>query len=379
MTTTPAMTLLGAVRRRLWLWQFMVAVRRALWGSAGLMLLAVVVHLAARPIPAGVVVWTLAMLWASMLALAVWERPADPACALWVDRHLDGASAFSTLLDLGQGRRGTANAQAVRWLEEWAAAKVPDSLRLLNERRQTVRLARPLLSMMVCTALAALVLALPGLAPSPQRGEAESLAAARPASAEIAVPVVEAPVATELVSELANDLRSALPRDKPERREAGRAPVAGAGQPDAGQSPATSPTGATPAGEGPAARAATAVTAVDAAPRHGSSQVSGAGSGREAGDSRDDPAGVGVSRMLRGTMSVQWSETTLRRASSPRQADMDRLAAYDEDFSMPGPAASLAHPTAAAAAPPAATGSTRLRPSEAAYVQAWLKASASRP
>jgi hypothetical protein len=63
-----------------------------------------------------------------------------------------------------------------------------------------------------------------------------------------------------------------------------------------------------------------------------------------------------------------------RRASDARQADMNRLGAYDDEQPARGTAATRSDVSPAAATPPAATEATRLTATETSYVQAWMKA-----
>ena len=195
------------------------------------MLLAVAVHVAVRPVRVDVVLSAIAVLWASMMARAGSRRPSDSACALWADRHLGGASAFSTLLEMSDGTRAVPRPQGLRWLERWATARVPHSLRLLEQRRDPARLSRPFLSMLVCAAFATLVLTLPDLAPSSR----QQLAASTPSGiAEQPAPGTEPTVTAELVAELANVLRSAESRRTSDRRDIGGAPAPGPGKSDDG-------------------------------------------------------------------------------------------------------------------------------------------------
>ena len=224
MVNSEVQRLLGRVRSRLWHGHLVAAIRNAMWVSAALMLLAVAAHLAARRVPAEAVLLVLSGLWAGLLLRAGWQRPADSACALWADRQLGGACAFTTLLELDQGAQGFANAPASRWLEKWATGQVPVSVGLLAAQQDSMRLSRPLLSMLVCTALATIVLALPDTAPVSR----QQAAAASPSGiGVVTVPGVQPPASTELVSEIASALRSAESRDRPERREAGGAPATG--------------------------------------------------------------------------------------------------------------------------------------------------------
>ena len=375
-------SLLGAVRRRIWRGQFVAALRQALWGSAGLMLLALAVHLAARRVPASAVLMTIAALWVSMLAWAATRRPADTACALWADRHLGGASAFTTLLETGTGAKATGNPQAVRWLESWATARVPDGLRRLADRPEPALLSRPLLAMLVCAALTAGVLSLPDLAPTLR----QQAAASSPPGTGDRTAVQAEPAAVQGVDKLAAALRSASLQQSPEasqaRREAGQAQAAVPGKADgatpaaqAAARPASEPaTGGNPASGTTAGATAAAATL----PAAGTGDSAGTGTGNKAGDSRDARGDTGVSPAPRGTITVPGTQSTPWLGSAERQADRGRLGSYDGEPSMPGAAAMPALAVAAAATPPAARETTRLSPAETSYVQAWMKANAQR-
>lgn len=377
MAAADLLILIDAVRRRLWRGQFVAAFRQALWGSAGLMLVAVATQLLAPVLSSGGLLLALAVLWAAMLAHAGWRRPSDAACALWGDRHLGGASAFSTWLDLRQGPPKALHAPAVRQLDSWASARVPDALQRLAAQREPPRLARPLLAALVCAALASFVLSLPDTAPGVrQEGATPAVAGSADRPALVAV----APASAELVGEVARALRPKEPGAAPQGGEGGRAPPTGSGKVNDGQSPTAPRAGAQAAAPASAmAQAGAPGLAADAVPKAGSTTAAGAGSGRDAGDSRDERADVGVSRALRGATPVQRSERGVPPLSAQRQADMDRLATYTEDHSMPVAGAKWVGPSPAAATPPAVTEATRLTPTETSYVQAWMKASERRP
>ena len=361
--------LLGAVRRRLWGGQFVAAARLALWGSSGLMLLAVAAHLGLYRAPAGLLLVALGALWAALLLRAAWRRPTDAACALWADRHLAGASAYSTL----HCPPGRADAQALRSLQAWAVAQVPHSLQRLRARHEPARLARPLLSAGVCAALAALVNALVDFAPAlPQPAAAASAAV----TAARATPLAQTTEAAALVSEIGRALRSTDPPAVPEAGAGARGPAAGSARND--ESAATASDGAPPAGAQAAGSPTSAGAPLAAAPPSGAAQSGGASAGREAGDSRDERADVGVSRPLQGTMTVQRSGAGARRAPPALQADTERPATYDEEPGTRGAMAGQSDAAVAAATPPVAAESSRLSPTEASYVQAWMKASARR-
>ena len=304
------------------------------------------------------------------------RRPADSVCALWADRHLGGASAFATLLEVRRSTSQVPNEQAWRWLEGWAAARVPHGLRLLAEQRDSPRLSRPLTSMLLCTALATLVLTLPDLTPSSRHELAASLA---PGVADRTTPDTRPPMATELVSELADALRSAASRRSADGRDAGRARAGGPGESSDGNgSRMAQPEAEPPQGVRVIARESLPGAPVEAAPAPGAAPGSGAGSGRDAGDSRDDRAAAGVSLVLRGTLQQQGRESSAERMSPERQADMDQPATFDDDLSTQRAAMVRADSAPAAATPPPATEFTRLTPTEATYVQAWMKSSGRR-
>ncbi len=372
MADSTIQSLLGAVRRRMWRSEFVTGARLALGGTAGLILVAVAVHLSVQPVRLGALLSAIAVLWAAVLARAGVRRPSDFACALWADRHLGGASAFSTLLEKRNGAQAVPDAGGLRWLEHWARARVPHSLRLLEERRDPARLSRPLLSVLVCAAFATLVLTLPGLSPSPR----QRLPASAATSLERQAPQAESTVTEDLAGELTHALRSAESHNASDGREVGPASAVGPGHSD----DTTATTLAQSAPPAPAERATTGkppgAAPGDGAPATGATGASGAGPGRAAGDRPDERVDAGSSRVLRGTMPLQRRESRARRPPE-MQADMDQAATFDEDTPMRLTAQARSDP-APPATPPAATEATRLTPTLAAYVQAWMRANGQR-
>lgn len=399
--------LLSEVRRRLWRVQLVAAARLALWGSAGLMLLAVVLHLSARQVPAGAVLMVITALWVLMLAWAGTRRPADAACALWADRHLGGASAFTTLLETAlraqaarhpqatQNLQATQNPQAVQWLESWATARVPAGLRRLAEHRDAAPLSRPLLAVLVCAALTAAVLSLPTLAPTLQQQAAASSPSGKgdpqtPQAPQTPQTPAQADADTAKgVDRLAAALRAASLQQPAEPsqalRETGQAQAAAPDKVD-GATPAAqaaarptaepAPRSLPPSGTTAGAAGPTAALPAATPPAPGTGNSAGAGTGNEAGDSRDARGDMAVSPAPRGTMpqarSMPWP------GPAPRQADRASLGSYEGDASTPGAASMPALAAAAAATPPAARDAPRLSPAETSYVQAWMKANAQR-
>jgi len=365
-------TTLDAVRRHLWREHGRLAVRRAGWLSAATMLLAAAVHLIALPMPAGAVLWLVAIEWAALLASAAWRRPSDADCALWIDRHLGGASAFTTLLDPGPNPQAPANAQSLRWLERWVAAKVPGVLRSLEERRPSVRVARSLLAMVVCSTLALFVLSLSDTMPSAAR---RASAAQAVASGDPSTPSIEAPVAAQLAGDIATALRSTDLPSEPQRRRGGDTSAAGPTRADDGpMPPSASPATLVPADAPLAQPDSRSLATVEGGVSAGRGRSAGALSGHDAGDSPDARADPGVSRAATGTIAQPRSASTLRGAGAERQADMEQAAGFDESASPPGGARPGAEVAAAAAAPPRAVAAARLSATETSYVEAWMKA-----
>lgn len=371
MSDSTVQTLVNAARLHLWREAFRVAVRRAGWIGAALTSLAVLVHLALLPVPVAALVVAVVLPWIAVLAWTASRRPSDADAALWIDRHLGGASAFTTLLDARSGSQAAPNAQALRWLELWTAAKVPDVLRSLGARRPSTQVSGALLTMAVCSALALLVLTLPDAVPSSRR---QAGAAAASGANDKAPLTPEAPVAAQLASEISSALRSTDAESEPERKSGGGAPAAGPTSPeDGGGSPVTPPASALPDDRSVARDSGSGPT-VDAATTAGSNRSAAAVSGREAGDSADTRADGGVSKVPRGTIPAQRSASTVRLAATDRQADMEQAASFDETVSVPGGTPPRAAPVAAAATPPPAAETARLSPTETSYVQAWMKA-----
>lgn len=350
-------SLLLAVRWHLWRQRLGAAVRTSLWGTAALLLAAVALHLATRRVQAEPLLLLAALLWLLMLAWAAMRVPSPTDCALWADRHLGGQSAFSTLLQPGHAARP--DASALRWLNAWAAAQAPRSRHLLAERRESARLARPLLAMLVCAGLAALVQSLWHDVPSPGR----SVDVSSPRGADAAPPAAEA--------------RTGDTQATPADASPATAPHRDAGQAAARRKPADGTEAFNPLAVADAAAEAsgtgasgpTTATAADAL----SASARGSAAGREAGDARDERSSAGLSRPAPGLpQAPRGSAGAYQRPAL--QADMSEAATYDE--ALPETPGTGRLPAAVAAAPPAARESARLTPTETNYVQAWMRANA---
>lgn len=378
-------SLLAAVRRRLWRDRFIHATRNALWAWAALLAAAAALHLAlgqpglATALAVAVVAWLVALAWAAL------RRPTRAESALFADRCLGGQSAYSTWLEAGVADTGGPHSPALQRLVQWTAAATPASRAALAALHTPSRLARPLAAAGICTAVAALVTALPGAGRSPTAdAEREARNGARPAEA---LSIDDGALARELEAELATSADSSVGPHDPARgsmrREDGTnaAPVAA----EAGGSSAAAPLSArdellqsAPEVSGIAAR--------DGRSPAGTPQVEPAddgvgrdsaarapGSGREAGTTRDDKAATDGSPVLAGALTVQRRDTIRPSDEAARQADMAQAGIYAGEAVMAG-GGLLAAPTAAAARPPAARREAALSPAEAAYVAAWAEA-----
>ncbi|MEJ6000142.1 hypothetical protein [Paucibacter soli] len=376
LTPSSVQTLLKAVRRHLWRQRCIAAIRCSMWSSSGLMLLVAALHLSIRALPVEALPLGLALIWLAALAWAAWQRPALPACAIWADCELGGASAFSTLLEAGPD----AHPQALRWLEQWAVARVPQGMSQLAQRPAATPWLRALLSLAVCASLAALVLSLPSRAPAARPGTAPASTTVEPALALADPAAAEAPDAAQRLNDIAGALRASAARAVAERRESGPAPASQAG--NSTDAPASAPARAD--AEQASASAAQASPALTAGAGTGNASGREAGSGpgvpgaNEAREARIDAGGARPRQGRMNTQEKKGSASSARAAASELQADMDGLASYEPARPEAQGAAVSRLGEAAAATPPAALAGTELSPTETSYVQAWMKKSSGR-
>ncbi len=383
--TSTVRSLLAAVRRRLWRDRFIHATRNALWIWAALLTAAAALHLAlgqpglARTLAVAAVAWLVALAWAGL------RRPTPAESALFADRFLGGESAYSTWLEAGVVDAGVLHPPALQRLAQWTAAAAPSSRAALAALHTPTRLARPLAAAGICTAVAALVMALPDSGRSPSADSAREVRdGARPAEA---LSIDDDALARELEAELATSADSSVGPHDPARgsmrREGGTDAAASTSR--LGESSAAAPLStrddvSRPPGD------ETRVAARDGGAPAGAPQAEPAddgvgsasaarapGSGREAGTTRDDLAGTAGSPVLPGALTVQRRDLIRPGDETARQADMAQAGIYSGEAAMAsgGP---VAVPTAAAARPPAARRETALSPAEAAYVAAWAEA-----
>lgn len=367
-------SLLAAVGRRLWRGRFARAARTALWAWAAILAVAAAMNLAAgRPgfltaVALGAAAWLAAAAWAAM------QRPTRSEAALYADRSLGGASAYTTLLEAGTTIGGGNDTPALRWLAQWAAATAPASLQALEARHDPLRLARPLATAGICTAVAAVVMSLP-VGPSGTTDRLATVTAGEASPAE-ALSLGDSELAEALAAELATQIP---PEDAGHgSMDPADGGAAGAGRDGAARSEA--PTDTDAAGDREAATPGTgaagpgeALGVESADGRPGRPGLAPApGTGREAGASRDDAAAGEGSRALQGSMTVVRRELN-GMGETDRRADMEQAGTYLDDAAAAGMTPS-AVASVAPARPPAARREARLSPVEAAYVDAWRAA-----
>lgn len=378
-------SLLAAVRRRLWRDRFIHATRNALWAWAALLAAAAALHLAlgqpglATALAVAVVAWLVALAWAAL------RRPTREESALFADRCLGGQSAYSTWFEAGMDGPGVPHSPALQRLVQWTAAATPASRAALAALRAPSRFARPLATAGICTAVAALVTALPdsGRSPLPQAAR-EARDGARPAEA---LSIDDDALARELEAELATSADSSVGPHDPARGSMHSDDVTNAAPltAEAGESSAAAPLSARDEVLQSAAEISGIAARIGRSPA-GTPQVEPAddgvgrasaarapGSGREAGTTRDDLAATDGSPVLAGALTVQRRDTIRPGDEAARQADMAQAGIYAGEAAMAG-GGLLAAPTAAAARPPAARREAALSPAEAAYVAAWAEA-----
>jgi hypothetical protein len=377
-TTDPSVrVLLGAVRRRLWLEQFVRSTRTALWGTAAVMALAAALRLLTGQTVVGPMFAVVAVLWIAALVASLLRRPSLERCALFADRELQGESGYSTWLEASRGTTVPSDSLALSWLEQWTRHAVAPSHQLLMERRTPWRLAQPIAVACVCAILLAFASMLPAV---------DTAAPAEPRQASRDAPVDETaesllPGETELGERLASALRTA---DRPDEADRGSMDAAGVAAPDGAglERPPTDTAGdragiagvAVPPGE-----AAAGAERHDAAESSAGTSTSAPGSGREAGAVRDDRTAPGDSRAAAGPLAVRHRNLNAATGEAGRRADMNQLATYDDEPTARGSGTAGPTLTPVAASPPPARREATLSPVEAAYVEAWLAARQERP
>ena len=353
MSVRPLQQVLDAVGRHLQHARLATAARQAAWGSALVMSGGTLIHLAVRPLTfdglfaTALVPWVLALL----QSLVTRVRPAE--CADWADRQLGGRSAFMTALEHAGDERSVGQPAQVH-LEEWIAHTAPHSLALLAARPLEVRWREPMITALVCTALAAGLLQLP----------TRPFAAATTASSTLPERAADAAVASTDTAAMAaaRALAVVVPVDRrpPTREEDGSqgAPV--------------------PATAGDISQSNNAATSTNAAGDTDGTATMTTGGGRDAGSSRDLGADSELTSAWNGALAKRVRQVAAGRDPVNTTADatrpVDYSAADAATDNLPGVTA-----IAAAATPPPASDGLRVGPVERAYLRAYWAEDGAKP
>jgi len=375
--------LLDSVARRLWLARALATARLASWATAAILLVAAATRVIAGSATIDGLRNVLLLLWGTAMAWSLARRPRPAECALWADRNLGGESAFSTWLEFRQATPRPSQATALHRLGQWSEAAATRSLHLLTGRRESTGLGRPLATAAICAAVAVVVLQLPT---ANHRSIAESVAqspGSESPSRESSPPRVPGLDDDALAEELATALRSTTAgRDASERGadsvssapdhayDDGREPVAHGRQEASGAVETDRKAQSATAG------VATTATGPESGP---GSAAHGAGSGRDAGDSRDERHDRGASRPLPASAAASGAGEVGPPSTADRQANMDQRASFDERLATQAPATYGRYVEALPATPPPAAYAARLTPAQSAYVRAWRETTDTRP
>lgn len=371
--------LLGAVARRLWLARTLESLRLASWATAAILLTAATAHVIAGPASITGLRTALLLLWGTVAAWSLARRPRPAECALWADRNLGGESAYSTWLEFRHSTPRPAQAPALQRLEKWSEVVVPRSMRMLAGRREPTGLVRPLTTTAICAAIAVIVLQLPT---ANRRSVAEPLAQS-PASGEPPRDV-SPPRGPELddgalADELATALRSTTAGRDPMDRRAGPASATPDGAYDDGREAVAAGGQELPGAVRTDGMAQLATVGVGTPGSMPGSTEYGTGSGRDAGDSRDERKDRGVSRPLPASAVASPADDIGLPSTADRQANMDQRATYDAGLAAPTSSTYVAGVPALPATPPPAAYMGRLTPAQSAYVRAWRETTEARP
>jgi hypothetical protein len=352
MSVPPLQQVLDAVGRHLRRASLAAAARRAAWGSALVMSGGMLIHLTVRPLSFGglllaaLVPWGLALL----QSLVTRAHPAD--CADWADRQLGGRSAFATALEHASEVRSVSQPAQVH-LDEWIAHTAPHSLALLAARPLEVRWREPMITALVCTALAAGLLQLP----------TRPFASATTASSTLPERVDDATIASTDPAAIAAALAPAMVAP-PDRSQLTRDEAASQGPP-------------APAAASDISQESDAATsAIAASGAVGTATTTGGG--REAGSSRDTGTDGELSSAWSGALAKRVREVATGRGPGNTAVDATRPVDYTAADAATGASHDVTVITAAATPPPASDG-LRVGPVERAYLRAYWADNGARP
>jgi len=348
----PTTRLFEAVRRRLLLLRLATALRSATWAAAAILAALTLVHLFVARLDVTTVFAAAALPWLVAAGWIASQRIPLEQCAAWADRHLEGKSAYATLLETVGDQTATSASPAVERLLLWLEVAAPRSEAMLQARPLQMRLAKPVMAMCVSAALAAILLQIP----------AQDTASRLSTSA--AIPVSRTELAAGVTTK----------RGDPPAKGGTAAPAAAA---QGSRGPAReAPTGAelaaaTNAGDDSGQKGLASSTA----PATGTSGSRASAGGREAGDSADTLEDTGFSAAWQGELARQLLTAAAPADSAPTRADPARAGDY---AAAPGPLddpSAMARIVAAPAVSPEARPRGPVGPAEQAYIRAYFSGS----
>jgi hypothetical protein len=359
--------LLEAVRRRLWAREFARAAHRAAWSWAALFAATALLHVwrgwpglaAAGVAGAGVT--------AALAVLALARRPDIRRAAAFADRHLDGATAYSTLLESARDERDATAREARERLERWTGLRVARSRDLLQQSQRGTPdgPARPFWVALLATALAVVLVetTTPG---SPSRaGTSSGPDEAMPVGDHSLLDLLEGPDAGDSAVADATFAEDGRSRDA-------RVPAATASSPASAQEveAVANSTAARLTGANPAATSTSPETSTTEMADAGSdSGHRSAAAGRAAGTTRD-PRRPGAGTQAAAAAGVRWQATAEERGSPGARARAGQVTTYlAEAHAWQAPEAVRVP----AAGPPAGARDAVPSPDDAAYVDAWRR------
>jgi len=351
--------LIDAVRRRLRKQRLARALHVAAWATVAALIASSLVHWFLWPVSLTDVCAVAALPWVMAIGWAISRRSTADECAAWADRHLGGASAYATMLEMAEDRHAGRAEPALERLEQWVNEALPHSLAMLAARPLRTRLAKPLAAALVCTALTTALIQIPARHTPAAAAQSPRGAATPQASA--------AAVATT-----ARDDR--LPDVAPEATIAGQpvTPRGAAQAREALSNPGVTQQRANAARTAGAAPLAAAPGAVATSSRAGSG-------GREAGDSSDTSADTGLSESWQGALAEKLLSSTAAVNGEPARADPTRAADYGPAPGPPDASSATALALPAPAVAPEAHATARLGPAEQEYVRAYFAGSGAGP
>jgi hypothetical protein len=369
-TLPPEVTrLLEAVRRRLWAGEFARAARLAAWSWSALIAVAALLH-AWRGWPGlGQTAAVGATVVGLLALLALLRRPGTPSAAAFADRHLDGATAYSTLLESRLDASDATTREAVERLERWAVDRVSRSMALLQDSTMD-RSHWPLRACAVALLATALAVVLFETATTRSSTRDASMSSlpdeTMPIGDQSLLDLLEQPDAAEAVDAQEAPAAGSAPSRDTGLAASDAAPASRIETATPEAAPATGASSANPSLGAPSPDATAAQVTADASASGNPSSAAG----RSAGTTRD-PRRPGVGTDTSVASAVQWQAGPAGNpASSDVRANANRVTTYLAEGHAWAASPAVHVP---AAGPPAGLLEAAPPPADAAYVDAWRR------